>query len=163
MAAVTWPVNLPAPLLSGYGYQQGRKVRRNAVQGGPPRYVLQDENAPALFAATWILTRLEFQVFEAWFRLYLNHGSTSFLIDLAVGAGSRQHECYLLGGEYQVSSAGLQMRVTAQLEATELVQNTDEEAESLIQLHAAMGSAEPAILDSLAALTEITLPAEIPA
>jgi hypothetical protein len=112
--ALAYPENLPIPLVTSYSHPDSRKVRRNDVETGPPRFELLSADGPSFPSIQWLFKPLEFQVFEGFYRHTLQLGSISFDMMLSVGDGVRVHECYF-NKPYKPSLQGKLWKVTASM------------------------------------------------
>lgn len=84
---MSYPATLPAPSIEGFSLEPLDPVIRTDMEAGPQRRRRRYTSAPTGIGATWVLTRLQFSVFEAWHRHTLLDGSVSFSCPLANGQG----------------------------------------------------------------------------
>ena len=114
--AELYPPGLRIALVNGYNYSDQSRVQRDDVQTGPPRFVLQTTDAPTFVNVTWNFTRLDFQLFEAWFHLSLTDGAKSFTMPLLIGKGLTTVELYFNGSvPYKASYFAKRVKVTTSL------------------------------------------------
>ncbi|MCK5614628.1 hypothetical protein KAR91_72860 [Candidatus Pacearchaeota archaeon] len=134
--AVDYPNALPGVLVNQYSASEQSHTRSNAVISGAPRFQLLSDVMPFFASVAWSFDALEFQSFEAWFKLSTIYGAIAFNIDLNIGAGFVPHECYFTGNRpYVHSLVGKRIRVTASLVATEKQFNDDCDSEIMINLN----------------------------
>lgn len=111
---LSYPINLPIPLVSGYKHSDAQKVMMTSVETGVPRFELINTITPSFPTVTWLFKSLEFQVFEGFYRHTLKLGSISFRMQLKVGDGVRVHDCFF-EKPYRPTLQGKLWRVTANL------------------------------------------------
>ena len=84
---MTYPAALPAPAAEGYGIEPIDPVIRTDMDAGPIRARRRYTNAPSRVSVTWVLTRQQFAVFEAWHKHTLQDGAASFSCPMDNGQG----------------------------------------------------------------------------
>lgn len=166
MADIAYPCALPGVLVNSNSYAPSERARRNDLSGGPPTFVLQDEDGFVLFDVAWRFTGLQVQVFQNWYRHVTTGGSRLFDIDLYVdgpdGAGTqvKTHECYF-DGVPSYSQQGRLWSVGATLLAIEEQTLAECDAQSLVNAYTGFGDYLPTgivDLDKCIKLMEATWP-----
>ena len=112
--ALSYPTNLPIPLVTGYNHPDSQKVRVIKVETGVPRFELLSENGSSFPTVSWLFNQLEFQVFEGFYRHTLKLGEISFSMKLKVGDNIRLHDCHF-NKPYKPTLQGKLWKVTANL------------------------------------------------
>lgn len=86
MTTVTFPPDLPRPLISNYSFAPFRSFRRIEVSDGPPRYRLNSPNYTSIVGVEWRWSESEFQDFRLWYENFAElNFNRWFRINLAVG------------------------------------------------------------------------------
>jgi len=124
MADITYPLNLPQPLLNSYSNAEYRHTKNSPVQSGAPRFELSTEDKPMTASITFVLKPLDYALFDGWYKYDLAYGSKLFNLKLYVGKGYVNHECYFLD-EPTFSSEDNLTRVTASILALEKKRETE--------------------------------------
>jgi tellurite resistance-related uncharacterized protein len=91
---VTYPVNMPVPLVKGYSAVDDTKFRKDKIKQSPLKYRKLTDTGSMVIKAQWSLNALEFQVFEGWYRHDLYYGSKSFDMNIKINGGSSSHTFY---------------------------------------------------------------------
>jgi hypothetical protein len=135
---VFWPQTLPLPTVEGYAVQPGDAILRTEMEAGLARQRRRFTDVPSVIAVRWVMTRNQFAVFEAWFKLYAKEGAEFFDIDLLGGIGitthsarfTRQFDARLFNGNLWEVTSQLEIRErpTLDLEATEILLENPPEA-----------------------------------
>jgi len=112
--AISYPVNMPLPLVSGYNNTDAKKIDVVTVVKGAPRFELVSDAGNAVFNCTWLFTPLQMKVFDGWFKHDLNLGEMSFDMSLKVGSGLMSHEFTFIKN-YKSVTRGRKWKVTASL------------------------------------------------
>lgn len=115
---LSYPINLPIPLVTAYSHPEAAKVKMIPVETGAPRFELISESGHSMPTVSWLFNPLEFQVFEGFYRHTLKLGAISFDMQLKVGFGVEIHECRFTK-PYKPSLQGKLWKVTATLVTTE--------------------------------------------
>lgn len=94
MADVDYPVELPAPLRSGYSFDHVSPFARTEMATGRARQRRTFQSVPSIGSFELHLTSGEAQVFEAWFVYDITDGADWFNIDLKTPVGEMApYEC----------------------------------------------------------------------
>lgn len=88
----TFPIELPAPLLSGYTVAPAQAFMRSEVETGPARQRQRYSATPAKINCKWIFTAEHMLIFRAFFSDDINKGARWFDIYLNIGAGYAQYQ-----------------------------------------------------------------------
>jgi len=155
--AVEYPTNLPIPLVTGYSHPDSQKVRRNDVETGPPRFELLSEHGPSFPTVNWLLSSIDFQVFEGFYKHSLKFGAISFNMNLQVGAGLKVHECYL-NKAYKPSLQGKLWKVTASLVTVEKQYDTLADFNEVLDLRESVEGNLNQWINQFNDIVEISLP-----
>ncbi len=114
--AELYPTNMPIPLINNYSQKSDPHVKIQSVEIGPPRFEFRSDFGHVTFSVKWLFDDLEFQVFEGWFRHVLEQGNLSFNMNLMIGGGLKNHECFFDKG-YKTSLKGKKWSISAKLKA----------------------------------------------
>lgn len=134
----TWPVTLPPPTVDGYAVKPGDAILRTDMEAGLARQRRRFTDVPSVIVVRWVMTRNQFAVFEAWYKLYAKEGAEFFDIDLLGGIGmtthnarfTQQFDAKLVNGNLWEITSQLEIRErpTLDLEATEILLENPPEA-----------------------------------
>lgn len=118
-----YPCKLPGVLINSNGYSPQSLVDQNSLDSGPPIFRLRSSDGWLQFNVAWSFSALEMQVFRAWHRFTLAHGSKSFTIGLMVDGfdgtdNTVDHECQFIGVPSYTQN-GRRWSVSAQLLAVQ--------------------------------------------
>lgn len=75
---ITWPTQLPAPNLDGYGLQNGEAMQRSELSSGRARQRRRFTSVPTVATVSWVMTQPQSQLFEAWYKYTLKDGAEWF-------------------------------------------------------------------------------------
>ncbi len=89
---VIWPVNLPLPIVDGYGVHPGEAILRTEMEAGPARQRRRYTQVPSRISVRWTFRRDQFALFEAWYRWQAKEGGELFEIELLGGLDLVIHE-----------------------------------------------------------------------
>lgn len=131
---IAFPNSMPGVLLAAFSATEQSHVRSNEVSSGPPLFELMTADTPLSVSVAWSLSRIQFQIFEAWFKYVCKFGSLSFGLKLPVGSGTIEHECWFATGTYQHSFSGKRVSVTTNLIAAKKIYETPEFSVSVLLL-----------------------------
>ena len=116
---MTYPSTLPAPSIEGFALEPLDPVIRTDMEAGPQRSRRRYTVAPTGISATWVLTLLQFSIFEAWHRHTLADGSVAFSCPLANGQGNTTWSDVKFADMWKAQRLSPNAwRVTARLEAS---------------------------------------------
>lgn len=87
-----FPVNLPAPLLSGYGLKQQSNLLRTKMDSGHARVRRRFKSVPTIMAATFRCKNDIAADFEGFITHALQGGASWFLMDILTPLGLLEHE-----------------------------------------------------------------------
>jgi hypothetical protein len=144
---ISWPPTLPLPTVDGYGVQPGDAILRTDMEAGLARQRRRFTSVPSIIAVRWLMTRNQFAVFEAWYKLYAKEGAAFFDIDLLGGVGitthnarfTQQFDARLLNGRLWTVTSQLEIRERPTLQADTLslllTNNIDGLLSAIDQLH----------------------------
>lgn len=77
-----YPKQLPVPLREGYGLRHVSPLRRTRLASGRERQRRLFTSVPTMVTVSWLMPRLEAQLFEAWFRYTIEDGAAWFTCPL---------------------------------------------------------------------------------
>ncbi len=109
---------LPVPLQEGYGLTPTSPIIRTQLTTGRARQRRRYTSTPTQARVTWLLTDVQAQTFEAWFRDALSDGATWFNMNLRTPGGESSKVCRftdiydgpaLTGGNYWQYTATLEL------------------------------------------------------
>ena len=78
MSIATWPSDLPAPEIGGYGQTRQNARRSRTAQNGPPRYGRRLSAVPEFVGMQVTLDAEELGIFDQFFAETLSDGSLPF-------------------------------------------------------------------------------------
>lgn len=90
---IDYPSQLPAPLREGYAIQHDSPLMRTQMQSGRARQRRRFTSVPSVISVSWIMTEVEAQLFEAWFRWTTVDGSKWFNVSLSTPTGRKPRVC----------------------------------------------------------------------
>lgn len=96
-ASIDYPAGLPVPLRSGYGMQHVSPLMRTDLESGRARQRRRFTSTPIIAGVTWLMTQVQAQAFEAWFRWTLSDGAEWFNTRLSTPLGLQPYECRFAG------------------------------------------------------------------
>ena len=96
--AITTTINyphdaLPVPLQEGYGLRPVSPIVRTQMTSGRARQRRRYISTPTVATVSWLLTDLQAQAFEAWFRDTLTDGAAWFNMNLRTPGGDAPKVC----------------------------------------------------------------------
>ncbi|MDD4926932.1 MAG: hypothetical protein PHF58_10570 [Methylotenera sp.] len=112
----TWPANLPAPAITGYGIEAVDGVLHTQMDAGPTRSRQQFTAVPNKLTVKWSFSLGEMALFEAWWRYETLNGSAWFNVNLANGIGISTMEAKFAKPPKKGALTGLRWDVQAELE-----------------------------------------------
>lgn len=83
----SWPSQLPAPMLEGYGLEPQASFARTDMDAGPARQRRRFTSAPTHVSASVTVTRSQLDIFEGWYRHRIDDGAAWFDGPLYNGRG----------------------------------------------------------------------------
>lgn len=89
---VSWPDNLPLPLLNGHGYTPGNNLIESKMSSGYSRTRRISKTVPDVMPVKFLFTAGEAALFEGWFHHAIGDGQEWFLMKVKVPAGLIEHE-----------------------------------------------------------------------
>lgn len=92
MTAITWPTQLPYPLIDPYRIKPGEAINRSPMTSGPARQRREFEQVPSQISVTWWFTQWQFGIFEGWYKWYAKEGAAYFKVVLLGGLGEVEHD-----------------------------------------------------------------------
>lgn len=95
--AIDYPEGLPSPLRAGYGLEHVSPVLRTTLSTGRARQRRLYTSVPSLVTVSWLLSDVQAQVFEGWFRWALVDGQSWFNCRLRTPIGHRPYQCRFVG------------------------------------------------------------------
>lgn len=118
MTTITWPSDLPAPEIDGYGIQPQAAIIRTDMDQGPARQRRRFRSAPTHYPVKWFMTEPQLSTLESWFHHVIEDGAAWFDISLRNGQGLQSVEARfiapwqatMMGGPHYEVSATLEVR-----------------------------------------------------
>ncbi len=114
-----YPSSLPRPLQDGYGLQTISPLMRTEMASGRARQRRLFTGVPTMARCTWLLTHVEAQAFEAWYRNGITDGAEWFDVEIQTPLGVQPYTARftgiyqgprLVGGRYWEISGELELR-----------------------------------------------------
>lgn len=110
------PKMIPACSVDGYKISPQNATVRTEMETGPARQRRLSASTPTQLSVKWILSRLEFKVFEAWFKHTIFDGTAWFLMPVDNGMGLTHTDCRFVGPySVELASKGI-YNVSANIE-----------------------------------------------
>jgi hypothetical protein len=150
------------PAQAGYAVDPQSDTIGARMGAGPARFRRDQIGGVSLVSAQWRCSRLQFEVFEAFFRTTAP-ASMPFLVDLIIDyADPAEYEARLIPGSKRVSGVPGNARIVeAQLEVRPVAADAEVDA-ALVMLYGLYGDDAPGILNLLHELANETMPAAFP-
>lgn len=120
MTVPTWPIQLPAPLLSGYSYSQKAAVARTEMDSGIARNRRRFSRAPVPINLKWLLTEAELAVFEYFWHVEVLDGAAWFETIASSGTGPQSLRVRCVSDGYTANAVDGHWEVSIQAEALEM-------------------------------------------
>lgn len=123
------------PDSSSYAAARGDEVLSVKLDGGASKFRLDILNAAFLVDATWILDRDGYEYINAFYRTATGHGSLPFSVELILDTPLPvlYAECHFVPGSLKLSAqSGFSYTVSAQIEVTPPINNTEEADDAAI-------------------------------
>jgi len=120
MTVPTWPIQLPAPLVSGYSYSQKAAVARTEMDSGIARNRRRFSRAPAQINLKWLLTGPELAVFEYFWHVEVLDGAAWFETIASSGTGPQSLRVRCVSDGYTANAVDGHWEVSIQAEALEI-------------------------------------------
>lgn len=117
---IDYPEKLPTPEQQGYAIQHVSPLTRVDMQSGRARQRRRFTSVPSMVQVSWLMTNVEAQLFEGWFRWIISDGAEWFNGPLKTPMGIKHYVCRFVdiyAGPQAVSPK--YWRFTAQLEIRE--------------------------------------------
>ncbi|ARQ46670.1 hypothetical protein [Oxalobacter formigenes] len=126
------PKMIPACAVDGYKISPQNATVRTEMETGPARQRRLSASMPTQLSVKWIMQRLEFKVFEAWFKHTIFDGTAWFVMEVDNGMGMTETDCRFVG-PYTVELAAKGIyNVSATLEVRDMSVMTSEELEEYL-------------------------------
>lgn len=112
----TWPSTLPKPTRDGYTLEPVDPNLRTDMEAGPSRFRRRFTATPTDNKVRFRFTRLQFEIFEAWWTHEISDGALWFTMPIYNGKGEGTTEAHFVG-TWKADFAGPNsVSVTAALE-----------------------------------------------
>lgn len=151
------------PDAEGYTSVDGNEVIGGPLAGGAGRYRRDKIGTNKIVTVTWTMNREEYQYWRAFFVTGTQNGSLPFTCDLLSedGMGPVEHTCQFIPGSVSLpAQSGLTYVQQATLEVTPIPHDADFDM-SLITLWQYTDGAPEPLLDAIARLVNVTMPATL--
>lgn len=117
---IAYPDGVPKPLHSDYGTQHVNPLMRTELSSGRARQRRRFTSVPSMASVSWVMTRPQAIIFEAWYKYTLLDGAEWFDAPLTTPLGVGDYEARFTGIYDGPKLIGKQMwTFTAQLEIRE--------------------------------------------
>ena len=117
MSLPQYPAELPPPELDGYRLQPVSPFVRTELASGRARQRRRFTSTPTMIPVSWLLSLIEFELFEAWFRHTITDGADWFTGPLKTSRGIRDDYEQRFADMYEAREVGpMYWRVSARLE-----------------------------------------------
>ena len=142
--AISYPCNLPSPLVSQNAITPQAATRMQQVAGGPPIAHLFSSDTWVAYNTAWSFSEIQYQVFTQWFIWKLARGSKSAIVPIKDSLGLTDKECYI--PTYSAQQNGRRWIVSTQLIVIRQEKMTECDAESLINSYDGFDDLNKAII-----------------
>lgn len=106
MALEEYPHNdLPLPESRGYGLERGQQFIRTDMESGNVRQRRRYSSIPDTVQVSWVMTRLQFELFEGWYKHKITSGADWFRMKISDGSGVNLQDCRFTS-TYKVKESG---------------------------------------------------------
>ena len=89
---INFPKTLPYPTVQGYAIKPGEAIVRTEMEAGPARQRRRYTQTPSRITVQWLMTAMQFSLFEAWYKYHAKEGAEWFVIILLGGLGLIEQE-----------------------------------------------------------------------
>ena len=84
---INWPDKLPLPTIEDYAIQPGDAIVRTDMEAGSARQRRRFTSIPSRVQVRWLMSQIQFALFEAWYRWEAKEGGAWFEVTLLNGVG----------------------------------------------------------------------------
>jgi hypothetical protein len=153
------PVLKLSPLIEGYTFEQGSSVMSIKLEGGLSRYRMDKIGASAQVNVRFILTKQQYNYFEAFYNTKIAMGSLPFEIGLiSENSEIRTHKCFFVEGTKKLTKTiGDVFWISCTLEAEPIARDVDYD-NTLIMIFEEYGEEGDNFINLLEELTNVTMP-----
>lgn len=130
--SVTWPSQLPVPVVDGYTLAPQDATVRTEMEVGPARQRRRSTAMPTQVTMKCIMTRTQFQIFEAWFKYKALDGAAWFVMPVANGSGVTDTDARFTAPYQAAALPGLTFEVSATVECRTMAMLSEAELEAII-------------------------------
>jgi hypothetical protein len=134
MTQITYPNNLPSPLLSTHSLKQQSNLLRTKMDSGHARVRRRFKSVPTIMEASWRCKAEEAAVFEGFIVNALGGGVSRFLMNVLTPLGVIEHEVRFITSPLEdykpINSTWWEYK--AQIEIKRVVLNEEQTASALL-------------------------------
>jgi hypothetical protein len=117
MQTIKYPSSLPTPLRLGYGMNHASPMMRTELQSGRARQRRTYTSVPTIVDVSWLMSKAQAQIFEAWFKFTVMDGAEWFDCKLRTPLGLGEYYCRFAEMYSGPELVGIEMwKFTAKLE-----------------------------------------------
>lgn len=115
-----YPAGLPRPVQNGYAVRHANPLLRTEMASGRARQRRLFTSVPTYVSCGWVLTHVQAQAFEAWFRNGITDGADWFDVEIQTPMGVYPYTARFTGiYEGPRLTGGRYWEITAELELQE--------------------------------------------
>ncbi|GHC19515.1 hypothetical protein [Aidingimonas halophila] len=120
MADIDFPADLPLPQREGYGLEHVSPLLRTELASGRARQRRRFTSVPTTVSVSWVLSEVEAQLFEGWFRYAISDGAAWFNVTIKTPVGLKPYVARFAGMYDGPDLLGIgHWRISAELEIRE--------------------------------------------